>query len=78
MIENTLKIIIPSLFKAKIQYIILIMKFKLMQKFVSKFRDKLKRAIKLRNFKVDRERVNRLFANVIFADKLTIRSCAPF
>jgi len=31
MIENTLKIIILSLFKAKIQYNLLIIKFKLMQ-----------------------------------------------
>jgi len=37
MIENTLKIIIPSLFKAKIQYNILIMKFKLMQNLLANF-----------------------------------------
>jgi len=37
MIENTLKIIIPSLFKAEIQYNLLIMKFKLMQNLLANF-----------------------------------------
>jgi len=60
MTENTLKIIIPSLFKAEIQYNLLIMKFKLMQNLLAKFLDKLKRVIKLRNFKVDRERVKNI------------------
>jgi len=37
MIENTLKIMIPRLFKAKIQYNPLIMKFKLMQNLLVNF-----------------------------------------
>jgi len=37
MIKNTLKIIITSLFKAKIQYNFLIMKFKLMQNLLANF-----------------------------------------
>jgi len=37
MIENTLKIVIPSLFKAEIQYNLLIMKFKLMQNLLANF-----------------------------------------
>jgi len=37
MIENTLTIIIPSLFKAKFQYNLVIMKFKLMQNLLANF-----------------------------------------
>jgi len=37
MTDNTLKIIIPSLFKVKIQYKILIMKFKLMPNLLANF-----------------------------------------
>jgi len=56
IIENTLKIILTSLFKTKIYCNFLIIKLKITRKFDGKFHDKLKRAIKLHNFKGGRVR----------------------